>query len=185
MEGSIRRDGSSRFGENNRFGTFYAVAAGWNIARETFMDGSIFNRLALRASIGTTGNDRIGDFSRFATFGSADYNGNPGLTNTNAANPDLKWEETESFDVGIKSAFLDNRIRFDANYYRKTTTDLLIPVPVPPATGVTSVTRNAGSLENSGFEFDLGSLVDFFLDFFLYSFSQPFKNPSTWSTSLL
>ncbi len=156
LEGSIRRDGSSRFGENNRFGTFYAVAAGWNIARETFMDGSIFNRLALRASIGTTGNDRIGDFSRFATFGSADYNGNPGLTNTNAANPDLKWEETESFDVGIKSAFLDNRIRFDANYYRKTTTDLLIPVPVPPATGVTSVTRNAGSLENSGFEFDLG-----------------------------
>jgi len=163
VEGSIRRDGSSRFGENNRFGTFYAVAAGWNIANEAFMENNnFFNRLRVRGSYGTTGNDRIGNFTSQATFGSADYNGRPGLTNTGAALPDLKWEETSTLDVGIKMGVLDDRLRLNVNYYTKNTEDLLINVPVPGATGaeqpsgLIAVTRNAGELENSGFEFDLG-----------------------------
>ncbi|RXG11347.1 TonB-linked SusC/RagA family outer membrane protein [Leeuwenhoekiella aestuarii] len=156
VEGSVRRDGSSRFGSENRFGTFYAVAAGWNISAESFMDGSIFNRLRLRGSYGTTGNDRIGDFTSQATFGSSDYNGNPGLTNTGPALPGLKWEETKTLDLGVKIGVLQDRFRLNVNYYKKNTDNLLINVPVPSATGFRSVTRNAGEIENSGFEFDLG-----------------------------
>ncbi len=156
IEGSVRRDGSSRFGANNRFGTFYAVAGGWNISNEAFMEGSVFNRLRLRASYGTTGNDRIGDFTSQATFGGADYNGSPGLTNTGPALPDLRWEETATLDIGIKTGLFNDRLRFNATYYKKNTDNLLINVPVPGATGTTSITRNAGEIENSGFEFDLG-----------------------------
>ena len=157
LEGSIRRDGSSRFGEDNRFGTFYAGAVGWNVDREAFMDGSIFNRFRLRASYGTTGNDRIGDFTSQATFGSADYNGNPGLTNTGPALPNLQWEETKTLDIGVKTGILNDRIRLNVTYYQKNTDNLLINVPVPSTTGFTSVTRNAGEIENSGWEFDLGA----------------------------
>jgi len=168
IEGSLRRDASSRFGENNRFGTFYAVAAGWNIANEAFMDGSFFNRLRVRGSYGTTGNDRLapgtqGDFLAQATFGSSDYNGRPGLTNTGTALPNLQWEETATFDVGVKMGVLNDRLRLNVNYYKKKTEDLLIGVPVPGSTGArlpsgaVAVTRNAGELENSGFEFDLGA----------------------------
>ena len=156
VEGSIRRDGSSRFGEGNRFGTFYAVAGGWNIEKESFMDDSVFNRLRIRASYGTTGNERIGDFTSQATFGSADYNGNPGLTNMGPSLPNLQWEETTTFDMGIKIGVLNDRLRLNVNYYKKNTNNLLINVPVPSATGFTSITSNAGELENSGFEFDLG-----------------------------
>lgn len=163
VEGSVRSDGSSRFGANNRFGTFYAVAAGWNIANEAFMDGSFFNRLRLRGSYGTTGNDRIGDFTSQATFGGADYNGNPGLTNTGTALPNLQWEETTTLDLGIKMGVFDDRLRLNVTYYEKNTDNLLIGVPVPGSTGAQlpdgtiAITRNAGELENSGFEFDLGA----------------------------
>ncbi|PRX45711.1 SusC/RagA family TonB-linked outer membrane protein [Salegentibacter salegens] len=163
LEGSVRRDGSSRFGINNRFGTFYAVAAGWNIANEAFMEGSFFNRLRVRGSYGTTGNDRIGNFTSQATFGSADYNGNPGLTNTGTALPNLQWEETATLDLGVKIGVFNDRLRLNVNYYKKRTDNLLIGVPVPGATGAQlasgaiAVTRNAGELENSGFEFDLGA----------------------------
>lgn len=156
IEGSLRRDGSSRFGEGNRFGTFYAVAGGWNIEKEKFMANSFFNRLRIRASYGTTGNERVGDFTSQATFGSADYNGNPGLTNTGPALPNLQWEETTTFDIGLKMGVLNDKLRLNVNYYKKNTNNLLIDVPVPASTGFNFVTRNAGELENSGFEFDLG-----------------------------
>jgi TonB-linked SusC/RagA family outer membrane protein len=165
VEGSLRSDGSSKFGVNNRFGNFYAVAAGWNIDKESFMEDSFFNRLRVRGSYGTTGNDRIGDFTSQATFGGSDYNGNPGLTNTGTALPNLQWEETTTLDLGIKMGVLNDRLRLNVNYYKKNTDNLLIGVPVPGATGAqledgtVAITRNAGELENSGFEFDLGATL--------------------------
>jgi len=159
FEASFRRDGSSRFGANNKFGNFYAFSGGWNISAEDFMADSIFNRLRIRASYGTTGNDRLSDFGFLERFGSADYNGNPGLTNIAPANPNLKWEETATFDVGIKTGILNDLFRLNVNYYDKRTTDLLIPVPVDGRTGNSVVDRNAGELNNSGFEFDLGASI--------------------------
>jgi TonB-linked SusC/RagA family outer membrane protein len=159
FEASFRRDGSSRFGANNQFGDFYAVSGGWNISAEDFMSESIFNRLRIRGSYGTTGNDRIGDFTYQETFGGADYNGNPGLTQTGPALPDLQWEETATFDVGFKSGIFNDMIRFNANYYKKTTDNLLLDIPILSGSGTTILTRNAGEIENSGFEFDLGASI--------------------------
>jgi TonB-linked SusC/RagA family outer membrane protein len=159
FEASFRRDGSSRFGANNQFGDFYAVSGGWNISAEDFMSESIFNRLRIRGSYGTTGNDRIGDFTYQETFGGADYNGNPGLTQTGPALPDLQWEETATFDVGFKSGIFNDMIRFNANYYKKSTDNLLLDIPILSGSGTTILTRNAGKIENSGFEFDLGASI--------------------------
>jgi TonB-linked SusC/RagA family outer membrane protein len=165
FEASFRRDGSSRFGVNNQFGNFYAFSGGWNISAEDFMSESIFNRLRIRASYGTTGNDRIGDFAFQETFSSDDYNGSPGLILDSPALPDLQWEETATFDIGFKSAILNDLIRFNVNYYNKQTDNLLLPVPLTALTGAgtnlvrTTVTRNAGEIENSGFEFDLSASI--------------------------
>jgi TonB-linked SusC/RagA family outer membrane protein len=159
FEASFRRDGSSRFGANYQFGNFYAVSGGWNISAEDFMSESIFNRLRIRGSYGTTGNDRIGDFTYQETFGSADYNGNPGLTQTGPSLPNLQWEETATFDVGFKSGIFDDMIRFNVNYYKKTTDNLLLDIPILSGSGTTILTRNAGEIENSGFEFDLGATI--------------------------
>jgi TonB-linked SusC/RagA family outer membrane protein len=159
FEASFRRDGSSRFGANYQFGDFYAVSGGWNISAEDFMSESIFNRLRIRGSYGTTGNDRISDFRFQETFIGADYNGNPGLTQESPALPDLQWEETATFDVGFKSGIFNDMIRFNVNYYKKTTDNLLLNIPVNPGTGNGSVTENAGEIENSGFEFDLGASI--------------------------
>jgi TonB-linked SusC/RagA family outer membrane protein len=156
LELSLRRDGSSRFGQANKYGNFYAISGGWNISSEDFMSESIFNRLRIRGSYGTTGNDRIGDFAFQETFVTNNYNGSPGATLTSPALPNLQWEETATFDVGIKSGILNDLVRLNVNYYNKRTDNLLLPVPLQSSTGLRSITRNAGEIENSGFEFDLG-----------------------------
>lgn len=156
IEGSFRRDGSTKFGVNKRFGNFWAVAGGWIISQENFMQDGFFDFLSLRASYGTTGNDRVGgNFPSLGLFGTNNYNGISGLTPSQATNKDLQWEETKTFDVGFKSSFLNNRISFNVNYYRKETSNLLINQPLPTTSGFTSVAANAGDIENKGFEFDL------------------------------
>lgn len=161
VEGSIRRDGSSRFGANNRFGYFWSTAAGWVISEESFMsDVSFIDYLTLRASIGTVGNDRLGTFPSLATFNAGpigDFNGESGIIPGQAANPDLKWEESQTLDLGIKSTFLNGRINFNASYFKKNTSDLLLNQRVPPQTGFFTVSRNIGELQNTGWEFDLNT----------------------------
>ncbi|MEL6916326.1 MAG: SusC/RagA family TonB-linked outer membrane protein, partial [Bacteroidota bacterium] len=107
VEGSIRRDGSSRFGANNRFGYFWSAAAGWILSEESFMEEvSFIDYLSLRASIGTVGNDRLGTFPSLGLFnagGFGDYNGESGVVPNQPANPDLKWEESQTLDIGLKS----------------------------------------------------------------------------------
>jgi len=164
LEGSFRRDGSSRFGANNRFGNFWAVAGGWIISDETFMEDGFFDFLSLRASYGTTGNDRIGFFPSLGVFTSLNIDGLSGLEPSSAQNPDIQWEETATLDIGFKSGFLNNRVQLNINYYEKQTDNLLINVPLPRQTGIgvlgfnPVLSQNAGEIENKGFEFDLTTI---------------------------
>ena len=162
VEGSIRRDGSSRFGANNRFGYFWSAAAGWVLSEESFIeDLNFFDYLSIRGSIGTVGNDRLGTFPSLGLFnagGFGDYNGESGVVPNQPENPDIKWEESKTFDIGLKSTFLNGRVNFNFSYFKKTTSDLLLNQILPPQTGFTSISRNIGEMENSGLEFELSTI---------------------------
>lgn len=159
FEGTIRRDGSSRFGANNRYGTFWAGSAGYILSEEAFMKNQkIVSFLKLTASYGISGNDRIGNFSSPALYGGgtlSDYNSAAGLRPIQTPNPDLSWESTAQLDFGIASKFLDNRISLNLNYYEKNTSDLLLNVPLPFTTGFASVSQNIGKMQNRGVDVEL------------------------------
>ena len=160
-EVSLRGDGSSRFGANNRWGIFWAASAGWIASDEDFLKGNdILSFLKLRASYGTTGNDRVGNFASLGLAGGGnDYNGSPGLAATQAANPDLKWEETSQFDIGFESTWLKDRVRFNASFYIKDTDGLLLDFQLPFTSGFENITRNAGSMKNTGVDLELGGTI--------------------------
>ncbi|GAA4849664.1 TonB-dependent receptor [Algivirga pacifica] len=153
---SLRRDGSSRFGENNKYGTFWAVSGGWIISDEEFLKNQdVLSFLKLRASHGITGNDGIGDFRYLGTWGtSANYLGAPASAPNRIANPDLKWEETAVTDLGLETGFFDNRLTVNANVFYSRTTDLLLAKPLSGVTGFTSLTANVGEMENRGLELE-------------------------------
>ena len=161
FEASLRRDGSSRFGDNNRWGTFWAVTGGWLFSEEDFFPQSdIVTFGKLSASYGVTGNDRIDNFAPLGLFTAGnDYDGNPGLEADQPANPDLTWEETAQLDISLNLHFLRDKVRLDASYYRKTTTELLLDVPVPATTGFADITQNAGELVNQGIDISLSADV--------------------------
>lgn len=153
LDVSFRADGSSRFGKNNRFGYFPSVGAGWILTQEEFLSGSNFlSFLKLRASYGITGNSNIGNFAARGLYGGSSYVGNPSLSPSQTPNPDLKWEITAQYDIGLDFALFNDRITGKLSYYHKNTDDLLLNVNLPGQTGYTSQTRNVGSLENYGFE---------------------------------
>lgn len=147
-------DGSSRFGENNRYGFFPSASAGWVISNEDFLeDVEQVSFLKLRTSYGFTGNAEIGNFSSLGLYGAGAYGGASGLSPTQSPNPNLKWETTKQFNVGLDLGLFSDRVTAEVDYYQKNTEDLLLSVNVPATTGFTSQTRNVGSLENNGFEF--------------------------------
>lgn len=163
LAASIRRDASSRFGSNNRWGNFPSVALGWNIAREEFLSNTSFSTLKLRGSWGITGNDRIGDYQYSATLlANFFYPIGGGLaTGTTAgglANPDLKWEETTMQNIGLDFGLFDGKLTGAVEYYNNTSDDLLMSRPLPGSLGIHSgsVTENVGSVETKGFEVSLG-----------------------------
>ncbi|WP_224995356.1 TonB-dependent receptor [Cesiribacter sp. SM1] len=165
LTATIRRDGSSRFGRNYRFGTFPSVSLGWKVSEEEFMKGiSWLNQLKLRGSYGILGNQEIGNYGHTTyinPYAHAVFGGQLalGATQSGFANEDLRWEETKSTNVGIDLAVFENRLTFTTEYYRTETDGVLVQVPLPPSTGVydeDAPFRNAGILENSGFEFILG-----------------------------
>ena len=163
LEASVRRDGSSRFGSANQYGTFWAVSGGWIISSEDFFKGVNFiNNLKLTASYGTSGNDRIGgDFPSLGLYGggiSADYNGAPGLNPSQIPNPNLKWEETNQWDIGISTSLFKSRINLNLNVYNKRTVNNLIGVPLPFTTGYPSVNKNIGEIENKGVDIELNTV---------------------------
>ncbi|MDQ3949686.1 MAG: TonB-dependent receptor, partial [Gemmatimonadota bacterium] len=159
LSASFRADGSSRFGENSRWGLFPAVSLGWQASQEPFLAG--LKRLAdlkLRASYGVTGNQGISsNFAFLRTFSKASFAGEPGLAPGNFGNPDLRWEQTTEFDVGFDLSFLEGRVAVIGDYYRKLTSDLLITRPITSTTGYTSVWDNVGNIENQGVELQVSA----------------------------
>lgn len=156
---SARVDGSSRFGRDSRYGFFPAVSAGWVLSEENFLkNNNIVSFLKIRASYGQTGNAEIPNFPQLGLFsGDATYGTLPGQRPSQLANPDLKWETTNQFDIGFDFGVLNNRINGEIDYYNKQTTGLLLNVNVPGTTGFSTQFRNVGSLENEGFEFVLNT----------------------------
>ncbi|TDB61381.1 SusC/RagA family TonB-linked outer membrane protein [Arundinibacter roseus] len=156
---SGRVDGSSRFGENNRYGFFPAASAGWLISDENFMkDIPSLSLLKLRASYGLTGNAEIGNFDSYGLYrGDAGYAGVPGQRPEQIENPDLRWEQTTQTDAGLEFGFFGGRISGEVDYYVKTTRDLLLNVNVPGTSGFRTQLRNVGNLENKGWEFVLNT----------------------------
>jgi TonB-dependent starch-binding outer membrane protein SusC len=156
---SGRIDGSSRFGENNRYGFFPAASVGWLITEESFMqDIPSLSLLKLRASYGLTGNAEIGNFASYGLYsGSSGYAGVPGQSPSQIENSDLRWEQTTQTDVGLEFGFFGGRLSGEIDYYIKNTRDLLLNVNVPGTSGFRTQLRNVGRLENKGWEFVLNS----------------------------
>jgi TonB-linked SusC/RagA family outer membrane protein len=153
---SFRTDGSSRFGPNNKYGVFPAVSLGWVITQEPMLSAlSRLGSIKIRGSFGTTGNQGIGNNTYRATYGSANYGKDGGISPTNLANPDLKWEQTKEKDIGFDWTMFDGRIGLVGDYYSKKTSNLLVSRPVSGTSGFTSFTDNVGNIENKGYEFEL------------------------------
>lgn len=161
---TIRRDGSSKFGKNNRYGYFPSFSLGWNVAEEKFMENVHWlDQLKLRGGYGVLGNQEIDNYQYSSTITTGinypDGNGGPlqGAFPKNFANPDIKWEETAMTNVGIDFMAFNNRLSLTADYYVKNTKDILLTVPIPISSGgANDPIRNAGKIRNNGFEFNLG-----------------------------
>jgi TonB-linked SusC/RagA family outer membrane protein len=167
FQATIRRDGSSRFGSNNKYGTFPSFSVGWNIMNEKFMEQTRdwLTNLKFRASWGKNGNDNIGDFA-YTTLTAMGGSSNNYFGRTAAmiygskanrlANEDLKWEESEQTDLGLDFGFWNNKLTFSVDYYIKKTNGMIIEMPIPSYVGEARPLANVGDMENSGWEFELG-----------------------------
>jgi len=160
---TLRDDGSSKFGGNNRYALFPSGAVAWRASEERFLRGlNVFDDLKFRVSYGRTGNQDIGNYNALATLANNPYNfGNtkvPGFAPTTLANPNLKWETTDQFDAGLDLSILKNRVSVTADYYNKKTHDLLLDVPVPAVLGYTTQLQNIGDLQNIGYELALNTV---------------------------
>ena len=175
LTASIRADGSSRFGANNKYGYFPSFALGWKLAEEDFIP-EVFSELKLRASWGVTGNQEIGNYASLSTYqagGTAILDGNTyvGTVPSRIANPDLKWETTAQTNIGIDYGFFRGRITGSLDYFYKKTTDMLLNLPLPTSSGYSSIMKNVGSMKNGGFEFMINS-------------RNIIKDNFTWNTTL-
>ena len=158
LSSSIRRDGSSRFGEDNRWGTFYSFGASWVASNEEFFkDISFIDLLKVRGSWGQTGNAAIGDFTSqgLYTYGQ-DYDGSPGGSPSQIGNPNLTWETQNNFNIGLDFDVF-SRIRGTVEYFKRVSSDLILDVPISRTTGFTSLTQNFGEMSNSGMELTLNA----------------------------
>lgn len=155
---SVRVDGSSRFGDSNRYGTFPAFSAGWILSEENFLKKwDKISFLKLRGSFGTTGNSEIGNFSSLTLYSSSPYADQSGIVPSQIGVSDLKWEKTNKLDLGLDFGLFNNRVSGEIDYFSSKTRDLLLSFPLPASNGFTSIVRNVGALENKGFEFVLNT----------------------------
>lgn len=162
LSGTIRRDGSSRFGENNKWGYFPSVSSGWIISDENFMSKmKVISLLKLRASYGLAGNNQIPNYGSSSLLGPINYaQGNTtstGLITLNINNPDLRWEKTAQFNLGLDLALFSNRINVSSEYYISTTRDMLLNVPIPDITGFATQLMNIGRVRNKGIELNINT----------------------------
>ncbi|MBK8966515.1 MAG: TonB-dependent receptor [Lewinellaceae bacterium] len=154
LTASLRRDGSSRFGANNRWANFWSVGGSWRISEEVFLqDVGFLSNLRLRASYGTSGNADIGNFVTQELYGfGAAYLNEPGSSPSQIGNPDLTWEKSKNLNVGLDFGILNNRVSGSVEYYDRRSEDLLLSVPVSSTSGFTTATQNVGKMKNSGVE---------------------------------
>lgn len=158
LHAGFRRDGSSRFGVNNKWANFYNAGASWIISDEEFMAGTrnVIDLLKFKVSYGTVGNQSgIGNFASRALFGKINYAGNTGLALASPGNPDLRWEERSTLNLGIEFGLLKNRLSGSVEVYDSRTNDLFFQKTLSQTTGFTSVLSNEGSLQNRGIEVTL------------------------------
>lgn len=163
---TVRRDGSSRFGSGNKWGVFPSGSIAWRLSREKFIENiKAISDLKLRVSYGVTGNQEIGNLNSLTTLGATSTGyivGDQRITTVlpqQYANPNLKWEQTSQFDAGVDFALFDGRLKGTVDYYIKKTTDLLLRIPVPSPTAVSTQLANVGSVQNKGIEISLGGTV--------------------------
>lgn len=162
---AIRRDGSSKFAENNRFGYFPSFSAGWVLSEEPFIrDLNIFSNLKLRGSWGKTGSEAVGPYSTFSAYSgrNASFTNSAHVTGIaigNIGNLDLQWETTEQKNAGLEIGVMNGRLNFTAEYFVKDTRDLLLNETLPLYLGGNTITRNIGSVQNKGWEFSLDAVV--------------------------
>ena len=167
VQGTIRRDGLSRFAEANRFGTFPGVSVGYRISQEDFYANSglarTINDIKLRASWAKVGNTEIagGNFPFLSLYASAPYGAISGIAASQAGNANLQWETNEKIDIGLDLSLLNNRINITADYYQNKNNNLVLAAPQPPSLGVpgNQIFQNIGDMENKGFEFSVNADV--------------------------
>ncbi len=165
VQATVRRDGSSRFGSNNKYGIFPSFSVGWNVMNESFMEDTRdwLSNFKIRFSWGKNGNDNIADFGYTSLtamgnnvlFGKDAIKWN-GSKASRLANPDLRWEESEQTDIGIDLGFFNSALTFSMDYYIKRTNGMIIEMPIPSYVGETKPLGNVGDMENKGVEFELG-----------------------------
>src|SRR5258708_7051278 len=161
LYGSVRRDASSRFSENSRWGTFASVGAAWTLSNEAFFANAsrIVSNLKLRASYGSNGNAEIGNYNWRQTYGYGyNYNGIAGGRFDNVGNDHLSWEKNQQVDVGMDISFFKNRLNITADYYKRTTKDALLGQQISRTTGFTNFINNIGDLENKGYELTINAI---------------------------
>lgn len=150
---TVRNDASSRFGAANRNATFYSIGTMWNVTRESFMKNqSWINDLRLKASYGTTGNSSIGNYAHLALIGTTNYGEEPGWAVSTPGNSRLSWEEQKNLNIGVKAAMFKNRLNIDLDYYVRDTEKMLMDVPQPYSSGISSLDENIGKMRNSGID---------------------------------
>jgi len=159
ISGTIRRDGSSRFGADRRWGVFPSGAAAWLISSEKFMESENIQKyisyLKLRTSLGLSGSQNLGNFDWITQVGSTRYNESPAIQPSSIGNPNLQWEQTQMFDLGLDFGLLDDRIYGSVGIYQKKSDELIYSSPLAPSSAFSNITSNVASIKNDGLEFDV------------------------------
>jgi len=170
LEATVRRDGSSRFGASNRYGVFPAASGAWEISKENFMAGTKnwLDRLKVRAGWGKSGNDNIGNYNSYSTFGTNNYSASYNLNGSTGSavggfepsakgNPDVQWETTETFNIGLTGSTFGDKLTFGVDVWRRNTSNMLYQSAIPQVLGVvTAPFVNIGKMKNTGVDLDLG-----------------------------
>lgn len=157
IQASLRGDGSSLFGANNRWGLFWSVGGSWNISNERWMQGASnwLSLLKIRASYGVNGNNNISAYRAYGLYSSTAYNGSMGMLPSSPSNDNLSWEKNKTWNVGLDFGFFDSRLNGQVDVYSRITSDMLLDKQVPQTSGFSSNFMNIGSMKNTGVEVQL------------------------------
>jgi len=159
VSGSFRRDASSRFHPDNRWGNFWSAGAAWIISKEDFFDVAWIDLLKIKASYGSQGNDNIGNFRYVNTYTIANSNGHPAAIPDIMGNKDITWETNGNFNAGVEFEFFKGRLTGTVEYFNRKTSDMLFAFPLAPSYGYTSYYANVGDMRNQGIEAELNGTI--------------------------